>query len=142
MIVLNLSCALDHKFEGWFASLDAFDDQRSRGLVSCPACNSQEICRLPSGPRVISSTGAREAVQAVAEGREAVQLLLMDAIKSYVKDSENVGVRFSEEARKIHYKEVPLRNIRGVASLDETRELLEEGIAVLPLPFPADEEQH
>lgn len=138
MIVLNLVCPQEHRFEGWFASADAFDDQRGRGLVTCPFCDSDEVSRLPSGPRVVSSS--REAQN--GESHEAVQEQLLDALKAYVRDSENVGRRFPDEARKIHYQEAPARNIRGVATVDETRDLLDEGIIVVPLPVPPSEETH
>lgn len=138
MIVLNLVCPQEHHFEGWFASAEAFDDQRSRGLVACPFCDSDEVARLPSGPRVVSS--GREA--SGGESQEAVHEQLLDALKAYVRDSEDVGRRFPEEARKIHYKEAPARSIRGVASVGETRDLLDEGIVVMPLPVPPSEETH
>lgn len=76
------------------------------------------------------------------ESLAAVQEQLRDALKAYVRDSENVGQRFPEEARKIHYKETPARSIRGVASLREAHDLLDEGIVVLPLPVPPSEETH
>ncbi len=142
MIVLNLVCRQEHHFEGWFASSDAFDSQRQRGMLSCPVCNSEEVSRLPSGPRVISSHRERTAERPEAETLAVVEAQLRDALEVYVRDSENVGERFPEEARKIHYQETPPRNIRGVASFRETRDLLEEGIVVLPLPVPPSEETH
>lgn len=138
MIVLNLICRHQHRFEGWFASAEAFDDQRERKLLSCPICNSDEVSRLPSGPRVVSSSGGEHDAESMA----AVQAQLLQAIKAQVRASEDVGSRFPEEARKIHYNEVPARSIRGVASLEETRDLLDEGITVLPLPIPPSEETH
>ena len=142
MIVLNLVCRHEHRFEGWFASAEAFDDQQRRGLLSCPFCDSGEVSRLPSGPRVMSSPRDAAGEAQDTESLTAVQEQLRDALKAYVRDSENVGPHFPEEARKIHYKEVPARNIRGVASLREARDLLEEGIVVLPLPVPPSEETH
>jgi len=138
MIVLNLLCRHDHRFEGWFASVDVFERQQQDGMVACPVCNSDEVSRLPSGPRVISS--GRDV--AAGESQAAVQAELLEALKAHVRDSENVGQRFPEEARKIHYREAPARNIRGVASLDETKDLLDEGIFVLPLPVPPSDETH
>ena len=138
MIVLNLICRHEHRFEGWFASVDVFERQQHGGLVSCPICNCDEVSRLPSGPHVISST--RDATP--SESPAEVQAQLLEALKAYVRDSENVGQRFPEEARKIHYQEAPARNIRGVASLTETKDLLEEGIFVLPLPVPTSDETH
>ena len=130
MIVLNLVCQHEHHFEGWFASAEAFEQQRERSMLSCPICNSDEVTRLPSGPRIVSSARNSESDESVAE----VAAQLREALKTLVRDSENVGRHFPEEARKIHYKEAPDRNIRGVASLRETQDLLEEGIVVLPLP--------
>ena len=138
MIVLNLVCSKEHRFEGWFASAEAFDDQCRRALVSCPFCNDAQVTRLPSGPRVIGSQ--REGLE--AESLAVVQEQLMEALKASVRGSENVGQRFPEEARKIHYKEAPARSIRGVASVKETHELLDEGIVVIPLPVPPSEETH
>jgi hypothetical protein len=141
MIVLNLVCRNEHRFEGWFASAEAFEDQQKRGLLTCPFCNDGEVTRLPSGPRVISSTSVRESV-AEQETVAAVQAELREAIRAYVRNSENVGDRFPEEARKIHYQEAEARNIRGVATIEETRELLDEGIIVVPLMTPPSEETH
>lgn len=138
MIVLNLVCRNDHRFEGWFASAAAFEDQQKRGLLTCPFCDDDEIGRLPSGPRVISSA-SREVADETAV---AVQSQLREAIQAFVSDSENVGERFAEEVRKIHYKEVPARNIRGVATIEQTREMLDEGIIVVPLAVPPGEETH
>lgn len=141
MIVLNLVCRHEHRFEGWFASTEAFEDQLKRSLVSCPVCGDDEVTRLPSGPRVLSSSPAREE-GAERETVAAVQAQLREAIQAYVRGSENVGQRFPEEARKIHYREAPERNIRGVATIEETRELLDEGIIVMPLTVPPGEETH
>ncbi|HEX8989642.1 MAG TPA: DUF1178 family protein [Rhodocyclaceae bacterium] len=140
MIVLNLACSHEHRFEGWFASTDAFEDQHRRGMVSCPFCGDDEVSRLPSGPHIAASSGAREAGE--RETVAAVQSQLRDAIRAFVRNSENVGERFPEEARKIHHHEAPARNIRGVATLEETRELLDEGIIVVPLAVPPGEETH
>lgn len=144
MIVLNLVCRHEHRFEGWFASLEAFEDQQQRSLVNCPICNSIDVSRLPSGPHVVTSSGrdSRQVDEAGQESLEAVQGLLLEALKTAARESENVGRRFPEEARKIHYREAPARNIRGVASADETRELLDEGIVVIPLPVPPSEDTH
>ena len=138
MIVLNLHCRQQHRFEGWFASPSSFEDQLRRGLLTCPVCNSAEVSRLPSGPHVISSARADRD----GESPAAVQQQLLAVVKDYLRNSENVGARFPEEARKIHYEEVPARNIRGIASIDEARELLDEGISVVAVPFPSSDETH
>jgi hypothetical protein len=138
MIVLNLVCRQEHRFEGWFASSEAFDDQCGRGLVSCPFCNDAQVSRLPSGPRIVGAGRDGREEESLA----AVQEQLLEALKASVRDSENVGQRFPEEARKIHYKEAPVRSIRGVATVKETHDLLDEGIVVIPLPVPPSEETH
>ena len=139
MIVLNLKCDADHAFEGWFASSEAFEDQSVRLLVSCPVCSSHSIQRLPSGPRVMrSTTRVEEDCQAVLSPSAQA----MQAYARMVAESENVAERFPDEARRIHYGEAPERSIRGKASLEDTRALIEEGIMVLPLPYPAKEDTH
>ncbi len=135
MLVLNLACALDHGFEGWFGSADDFESQRSRGLVSCPICANADIKRMPTAPRL--NMGAAELPSAAA-----IQAQVMHAVQHIVSKSEDVGPRFAEEARRIHHGESPERAIRGQASAEETRELLDEGIPVLPLPILSDGALH
>lgn len=143
MIVLNLACAKEHRFEGWFASSDAFEAQLASGLLSCPFCNGRDIVRLPSGPRVVGALGETAAeAPAGDESLAAVERQLREALRTYVRGSEDVGERFPEEARRIHYREAPARSIRGVASAEETHELLDEGIVVLPLLVPPPDETH
>ncbi|HZN46648.1 MAG TPA: DUF1178 family protein, partial [Ramlibacter sp.] len=141
MKVLNLRCAHAHAFEGWFASEDDFQDQLVRGLVECPLCGNAAITKLPSAPRL--NLGATEAAPAAAAKQEVVsspnpelQAAWMQLVKQVMANTEDVGERFAEEARKIHYGETEQRGIRGQASREETQELLEEGIGVLPLPIP------
>ena len=146
MKVLNLQCGEGHGFEGWFASHDDYDDQRARGLLSCPVCNSAEVSKLPSAPRL--NLGA-EGPAAVAPGQGAtpqdvaqvspqqLQAAWMKMVRHVMAHTEDVGTRFAEEARKIHYGEREQRNIRGQASRAETEALLDEGIDILPLPVPA-----
>lgn len=153
MIVLNLSCDHEHLFEGWFASSAAYDEQRERGLVSCPVCGSTTISRRPSAPYV--NTGASAPVPVTRSGspvgggtaRAAPAAPDADALAAAMamlrrlgRDSEDVGDRFADEARRIHHGESDARNIRGRATRDDVSELLDEGIAVLPLP--ADEDLH
>jgi len=144
VIVLNLLCDQGHRFEGWFASGEAFRDQSERHLVHCPQCQTSAVSQLPSAPHVKRGAGepaATQAEPAVATGVPAMAQLHQALVK-LARQAENVGERFPEEARRIHYDEAPARSIRGVATADETRELLEEGIAVLPAPVPPDDEMH
>ncbi|MEW5890446.1 MAG: DUF1178 family protein [Pseudomonadota bacterium] len=137
MIVLNLVCEQQHKFEGWFHSNEDFARQNERGLVSCPACGSTAVARLPSGPRVVRARAKAEP----APNKQGVPALFK-LLQAVLESTEDVGERFAEEARKIHYEEVPARNIRGVTSVQDAKELLEEGIAVLPLPLPPRSGMH
>ena len=149
MKVLNLQCGEGHGFEGWFASHDDYDAQRSRGLLTCPVCNSAEVSKLPSAPRLnlgaesprpeTSAPAAAEAApQALAQvSPQQLQAAWMKMVRHVMAHTEDVGTRFAEEARKIHYGEREERNIRGQASRAETEALLEEGIDILPLPVPA-----
>lgn len=144
MKVFNLGCGQEHGFEGWFASADAFDDQLARGLIECPFCGDKSIRRLPSAPRLnLSSAGAETPAAppkgSGAEGAPSAQQLhaLWARVARYIRENtEDVGDRFAEEARRIHYAEAPERAIRGTATREETRELSDEGIEVLAFPMP------
>ncbi len=143
MIILDLQCANNHRFEGWFASREAFVEQSGRGLVHCALCESAEVTALPSGPRVLRhdhGSPAPQAPQPPAVPEEAKRMFAM--LAQMARRAENVGERFPEEARRIHYEEVPARSIRGQATAEETRDLLEEGILVLPAPVPPESETH
>jgi hypothetical protein len=135
MKVLNLRCAHDHRFEGWFASDDDYASQRERGLVQCPLCGDAAVERLPSAPRLNLSAAKAETQQQVIKAPD-LQALWLQAVRQVLKQTEDVGERFAEEARRIHYGEVEQRGIRGQASREDTEALLEEGIEVMPLPIP------
>ena len=135
MIVLNLQCRAAHPFEGWFDSVEDFDRQAQSAMVACPLCGDTHVSRLPSGPHVKRGGDVADSGQQAMNG-------MMQALAELAKSSENVAERFPEEARRMHYGETAPRNIRGQASREETMELLEEGIAVLPVPFAVKEEIH
>jgi len=139
MKVLDLRCAAEHRFEGWFASDEDFESQLTRQLVACPLCGLTAVSRVPSAPRLNLSGASEPAAPAHAAGDvpQQVQARWMRAMRKVLENTENVGDRFAEEARRIHYSEAPARHIRGVASLDEAQALAEEGIEVVPLPIPA-----
>jgi len=140
MKVLNLQCRQGHGFEGWFASEDAFQEQLARGLVECPVCADVQVAKLPSAPRL--NLGAAEPAAApprqelMATPDATLQAEWMKMVRHVLANTDDVGERFAEEARKIHYGEAEERNIRGQASRGETEALLDEGITVLPLPIP------
>ena len=148
MKVLNLRCAQDHAFEGWFASEADFLDQAERGVVQCPLCGNAGVTRLPSAPR-LNLSGARASAQtAVADATAAaavpadrsqpatLQAMWLQAVAQVMKNTEDVGERFPEEARRMHYGEVTPRGIRGHASDQQRAELADEGIEVMQLPLP------
>lgn len=133
MKVLDLQCPHGHRFEGWFASTDDFEAQLSRKLVECPVCGATEVSRMPSAPR-LNLSGATQTRQAESH---ALQAQVMRALREVLEKTENVGERFAEEARRIHYNEAPARSIRGVTTPEDAQALVEEGIDVMPLPIPA-----
>ena len=141
MKVLDLACANDHRFEGWFASEEDFTGQQARGLVSCPMCGDAQVTKKLSAPR-LNLAHVREPAdtkpQAVVAGAgsEDLQAAWMALARKVLAQTEDVGTRFAEEARRIHYGEAAQRGIRGQATPEQTESLLEEGIAVMPLPLP------
>ena len=145
MIVLDLCCDQDHRFEGWFASASAFEDQQARNLVSCPVCASTALRRLPSAPYVhtrgpaSTSPPPAQSEAPATPSSPAVGAELMQLLRHMSRTAENVGERLPEEARRIHYGETEARDIRGQASAEELEALLDEGIMVLPLPPPEDD---
>lgn len=137
MIVFNLVCVEGHRFEGWFPSNDEFQRQQREGAIRCPLCGSGEVAKLPSHPNI--AKGRREDSPGCSP-EQAVLAQFLRALRSHVMACENVGERFAEEARRIHYGEARARPIRGSASLPDVRELIEEGIDILPLPFGLHDE--
>lgn len=132
MIVLNLCCGNRHTFEGWFASLEVYRDQAEGGQVACPHCNSTTIEKLPAGPHIRRSLPDASAAPALRLNPDEIRL--RNLMEELLRRSDDVGARFPEEARKIHYAEIPPRSIHGTASAAEVISLLEEDIAVVPLP--------
>jgi hypothetical protein len=156
MKVLDLQCSHQHAFEGWFASEDDFQGQLARGLVTCPMCSDPAIQKMPSAPRLnlgasepAAVAGARDlSVPAVSPAAVSVQQAatpatppgpaeFLKALREVMARTEDVGERFADEARAMHYGDAEQRSIRGQASRAEAIELLEEGIEVMPLPLPA-----
>lgn len=153
MIRYTLVCDAGHGFESWFPSGASYDDQSTRGLVTCPACGSAQVAKGMMAPALARGAGPRlEAGEPVGEARadpvpmtaEPEQRIraLLRAVRAHVtRTSDDVGGRFPEEARRMHYGETPSRPIYGEASPEEARALVEEGIEVAPLP-PAPEDRH
>lgn len=146
MKVLDLQCTHRHVFEGWFSSEEDFSSQLGRGLIACPMCGDTTIAKMLSAPRLnlgsaSEAAAPRQEVQEVHEvvsgsTEQALQAAWLQVARRIMAQTDDVGTRFAEEARKIHYGETPERGIRGQASHEETQALIEEGIAVMPLPLP------
>lgn len=150
MKVLDLKCAQQHVFEGWFASEDDFQSQHARGLVSCPLCGDAQVHKQLSAPRLNlgASPQAEPALPPATEltpstlpvttpanlSPPEAQAAWMKMMREVVAKSEDVGERFANVARQMHYGEVETRGIRGRTSPKQAMELLEEGIGVMPLP--------
>jgi hypothetical protein len=163
MILYNLVCAKGHEFESWFAGSAAYDRQAKRGLVECPVCGSAKVEKALMTPRLAGtrkSTPAASETPAPAAASEPVvpaapeapapvavispqerelRTKLKELREHLVKNAENVGQRFPEEARKMHYGEKEHRSIYGTASPDDAKALHEEGIEFAPLPVLPDE---
>ncbi len=145
MIKYALACEQAHEFESWFPSSDAFETQRKRGFVTCPYCNSAKVEKQIMAPSVARTDKAPAAKpeahgMAVLTEREREIRSALRALREHVlKNSEDVGKSFVEEARKMHYGEAEERAIRGEADPAEARALLEEGIDVLPIPVVPDD---
>lgn len=146
--VFNLCCEREHQFEGWFSSADDFEQQQERQLIECPLCGSHQVRKLLSAPR-LNLVHGRSSEPASADAPEAkavkpadegemrdMQARMMQGLRKLIEETEDVGDRFAEEARRIHFNEAPARAIRGTASPQETESLREEGIEVLTVPLP------
>ena len=156
MKVLDLQCAHAHVFEGWFGSEEDYVSQRERGLLTCPLCGDTQIEKKLSAPRLnlkspVSAVppegGAGSASADVAHGRHTpaeidgrtpaqIQAAYTHVVREMIRQTEDVGDRFADEARAMHAGEVEERGIRGQATPEQARELAEEGIAVMALPIP------
>lgn len=143
MIVYNLGCTNEHRFEGWFGSADEFERQTQEKLLHCPLCGSDSISRLPHASYVSTGNAQPKAAPAALPVKGAPRTyanlgdeLLANLIDKVIESTEDVGRAFAEEARKIHYNEAPERHIRGSASNKEVDALREEGIDVVALPIP------
>ena len=151
MIRYRLDCANDHNFESWFRDSAAFDMQVGGGLLSCPTCGTIEVAKSIMAPAVVGGTARREVEprrdvdayqpraqtdEAIRDDRHrAVRAALRELRTKILSETEDVGTRFPEEARRIHEGDVPARQIHGQATAHEARELLEDGILVLPVPL-------
>lgn len=141
MIKYSLICEKEHDFEGWFGSSEDYDKQRKRGFVECPQCGSKKISKALMAPGVAGTKKSSDTAitNVVSKMPEEIVTKIREIKQHIEKTSENVGDKFPEEARKIHYGESEARGIYGKASVKEAVELAEEGINVVPIPdLPED----
>ena len=140
MIRYELSCDNGHTFEGWFGSADDFDRQQKKALVSCPTCGSAHVAKRLMAPSVSTARKKERRQEMVVQaGQKEMMNKLREIVATIRENSEDVGERFPEEARKIHYGETEQRGLIGRASAEEVRELLDEGVEVAPLPVLPDD---
>ncbi|HXN70680.1 MAG TPA: DUF1178 family protein [Bradyrhizobium sp.] len=156
MIRYSLQCERGHAFESWFQSSAAYESQEKRKLVNCPVCGSARVERAIMAPQIVSTKGGDRAEPApapapttevatpastplmMAQERE-LRAKIKELRDHIVKNADNVGERFPNEARKMHYGDIEHRPIYGEASPDEARSLIDEGVEVSPLPVLPDD---
>ena len=132
MIAFDLECSQGHIFEGWFDSLESFEEQKTKDLVSCPYCDDSNV------RKVLSPVAVKKSVPAPATRQAEIDYnRLAKEVVEYIKsNSEDVGAKFASEALKIHYGVADKRSIRGSATEEEEKTLKEEGVEFLKVPFP------
>ena len=147
MIKYSLICDSEHEFEAWFGSSDDFDKQAKRGFVECPVCGSSKVEKMLMAPSVSGTRKSTDQTEklpvAAMPAAPQIPAELVEQFRQFKKhveaNAENVGDKFPEEARKIHYGETEARGIYGQASVEEAAELMQEGVGVMPIPqLPED----
>jgi hypothetical protein len=154
MIRYNLRCERGHAFESWFQSSEVYETQEKRKLVNCPSCGSAKVERAIMAPQIVSRKSRDRAQPVPAAATEAttpastplmmaqereLRAKLRELRDHIVKNADNVGERFPNEARKMHYGDIEHRPIYGEASPEEARSLIDEGVEVSPLPVLPDD---
>ncbi|OYQ36399.1 hypothetical protein CHU95_03965 [Niveispirillum lacus] len=158
MILFDLKCSLDHRFEGWFRNGAAYDAQVAAHAITCPVCGDAKVTKAPMAPAIAKGGRSREkeavaavpsvtepapaptaVPDAVKEAQAEILRQLRDLRRQVEKNADYVGDRFAEEARKIHYGEVESRAIYGETSPQQAEALREEGVPVTSIPWlPAE----
>jgi hypothetical protein len=135
MIVFDLKCPQGHKFEGWFDDSSAYEDQKDRGLISCPVCNDADISKMPTAFSIKSSHPDKTIS---LQHKELARI--ENKITAFIENNfDNVGPRFATEALKIHYGVTEPRNIRGSSTQEEEKTLKEEGVEFIKIPVVSDD---
>lgn len=134
MIQYSLHCAKGHEFDAWFKSAAAFDEQHARGVVTCPQCGSAEVGKALMAPALSRASSDTMPLSSGHHDQARMLEILRQYRRQVVNEAEDVGDRFADEARKIHFDEAPARGIYGKATRDEVSSLVEDGIDFMPLP--------
>ncbi|MFZ2099329.1 MAG: DUF1178 family protein [Oricola sp.] len=135
MIKFSLACGEGHDFEAWFRDSGDYETQKKRGFLECPACGSSHVDKALMAPSVATSRKREEVAVAIGNAAQReIMAKLHEMARAVRKTGEDVGARFPEEARKIHYGEADARGIYGKATPDEVSNLLDEGVEIMPLP--------
>ncbi|MDH5558820.1 MAG: DUF1178 family protein [Alphaproteobacteria bacterium] len=140
MILYELRCSEGHAFEAWFKDSATYDEQATAGEIQCPSCGSMSVAKALMAPRVAKSRGkdvkSGQAPETYSNSKAAEMRRMLTELRRHVEDnSDYVGDKFVEEARKIHYGETEERNIYGEATDDQARELSEEGVKIGRIPW-------
>ena len=134
MITYSLVCDNSHKFDAWFKSAEAYDEQSARGIVTCPMCNSTRVEKALMAPAVSRRNSDKVSLSSGHPQQAEIRELMRAMRKKVVSEADYVGDKFAEEARKIHFKESDPRGIYGEATREEVASLLDDGVDFLPLP--------
>ena len=144
MIKFSLACETGHEFDGWFGSSEDYETQQKRGLIACPVCDTTKVSKSLMAPSVSTARKKESRNQAIAvatahHAKTEMMAKLREIRDEITKNADNVGEKFPEEARKIHYGESEKRAIYGEAGLQDVKELVDEGVEIAPLPaLPED----
>ncbi len=134
MIQYALQCSNGHRYDAWFKSAAAYDEQQARGIVTCAVCGEAHVEKAPMAPAVARTDNARIPLSAAHPDAAKFREMLRDYRRQVTTEADYVGDRFAEEARKIHFEEAEARGIYGEATRDEVAALLDDGVDFLPLP--------
>lgn len=139
MIQFTLSCDSAHRFDAWFKSASAFEEQQERGIVTCPVCASTKVEKALMAPAVSRAGSDKVALASGHPDAAKLRQAMIALRKKVTSEADYVGDKFAEEARKIHFEEADPRGIYGEATREEVSELLDDGVDFLPLPQIPDD---
>jgi hypothetical protein len=139
VIQYALQCSNGHRYDAWFKSAAAYDEQKARGIVNCAVCGEAHVEKAPMAPAVARTDNERVPLSSAHPDAKKFREMLREYRNKVTTEADYVGDRFAEEARKIHFEEVEARGIYGEATREEVAALLEDGVDFLPLPDVPEE---